>query len=59
MSIKENQVLHYLIQGLTNQQIAEKYKVSVRTVEYRRQKLMKKYLARTPFQLGYRIGFNK
>jgi len=56
MIISGNQVMLCLQQGMTSSQIAEKYKVSVRTVEYRREKLMKRFKAKTPLHLGYLVG---
>jgi len=55
MIITEAEVLGLLIKGMTGLQIAKKLRVSLRTVEYRRKKLMERHKAKTAFQLGYRI----
>lgn len=52
---EDSTLLVCLRNGMTSPQIAEKLDVSLRTIEHRRKRLMDKYRARTPFQLGYRV----
>lgn len=56
MEKAEQKVLNYLIRGWTSQMIASRLRVSKRIIEYRREKIMKHYEARSPFHLGFLVG---
>ncbi len=52
---RESQILNLLIKGMTSVQVSHSIRISLRTVEYHRRKLMIKYKTKTAFQLGYQV----
>jgi len=55
----DSSIVSMMRRGLTNHCISKRLKVSVRTVESRRQELMRKNKVHSAFQLGYLLGRKK
>ncbi len=51
LSMREREVLQFVVEGLPNKQVAERLKLSVRTVEKHRQRVMRKVGARRATEL--------
>ena len=51
LTVREKEVLRYLIQGLSSHEIAEKLYISINTVQYHRKQLLQKTDSRNVAEL--------
>ncbi|GAD79415.1 response regulator transcription factor [Vibrio ezurae] len=56
LTLREKEILHCIIEGKRNIQIADELCIAVRTVEVHRASLLKKFSAKTVAELAYRYG---
>ena len=59
LTVREKEVLRYLIQGLSSREIADKLYISINTVQYHRKQLLQKTDSRNVAELiGKTYRFN-
>ena len=59
LTVREREVLRFLVEGLSSREIAEKLYISINTVQYHRKQLLRKTNSRNVAELigkAYRTG---